>query len=158
MPSRQHTWRVPQSVWWTRQQSHLPPPARASGCTWGTVCCVPERLASRWWDSSADRRRWARPRACVGLCGGGTQSLCVQPPCTQFHLQAPAWGKTRYSTLQHHSPILIRLHDNMVGTTAILLSIIKILIRNKGWKTVLDLKYSNMVSPVSYHQNKGCPQ
>lgn len=87
---------VSASVWWTRRQSPQLPPASASRYTWGTVCCVPARLASRWWGSSAGRRRWEGPRACAGPGGGGPRSLCVQPLNIRLHLEAPAGGKQNH--------------------------------------------------------------
>lgn len=124
-------------VWWTHQQSHLPPLDRASCCTWGTVYCVPVRLSSRQWRSSADRRRWAGPRACVGPGGGAPQWLYVLPLCTLSHSQAPA-GDNKTSIFTQISQRLLLLK------TAIL--------------NIMSLKHDAVVSPVSYRQSKGCHQ
>lgn len=77
-------------VWWSRQQSPLLPPVSASCCTWGTGCCAPVRLSSRWWGSSAGQRRWVGPRAYVDPGGGGPRSPCAQPLNTPSHLREPA--------------------------------------------------------------------
>lgn len=95
--ARRTSLRSPRRSLWTRPQSPPPPSALASCCTWGTACSAPARLSSKQWGSSAARRRWAGPRACVGPDAGGPRSPGVQPPSTQLRLKTPA-GKNAHAS------------------------------------------------------------
>lgn len=138
---------VDQSVLWSHQQSPPLPPMWVSCCTWGTVYFVPVRLSSRWWGSSADQKRWVKHHAYVDPDGGGPQSPCVQPLSTPSHLQEPTEkAKTiNYTFVSNNFFIILYLYV--------------LVVHNKNEKHIINnIINHSRASPVSYHQNKGCPQ